>query len=129
MKFKLTILLLLLFIGCKEAIETKKSITLSSGRTIEVNFEKQHHEEREPVLFIDYVNEEKVRKTKTVDEETLEIWKNLKEEAEKFEVKEALIKYSYFTGRTKDSGEKDYGSILYNAEKIESGDWNLRKVN
>ncbi len=80
-------------------------------------------------MFIDYVNEEKVIKVKTVENEALEIWAGLKEEAEKLEVKEALIKYSYFTGRTKDTGEKEYGSTLFDAEKTESGDWKLRKVN
>jgi len=129
MRKSFLIVALIFLIACSGNIENKKSITLSSGRTIEVTFEKQIHEEREPFLFVDYVNEEKVIKVKTVENEAIEIWERVKEEAEKIEVKEALIKYSYFTGRTKDSGEKEYGSTLFNAEKIESGEWKLIKVN
>ncbi|NNF00927.1 MAG: hypothetical protein HKN25_18065 [Pyrinomonadaceae bacterium] len=126
---KTLFLAVLIFIASCSAGDTKKEITLSSGRTIVVSFEKQIHEGRDPVLFVDYVNEEKVIKTKTVEDETLEIWNALKEEVEITGVQEALVKYSYFTGRIKDSGEKEYGSILFDAEKTESGNWKLRKVN
>lgn len=129
MKFSIFVLIVFLFSGCSGKTETKKTITLSSGRAIEVSFEKQDHKDRDPILFVDYINEEKVIKEKTVEDEAQEIWNAVKNEADKSDVKEALIKYTYYTGHETEGGEKEMGSVLFDAEKTESGDWKLRKVN
>lgn len=128
MKVLFLIISVFLF-SCTGKIENKKQVNLSTGKKIEVNFEKQIHEERGAILFVDYRNEERVIKEKKLYDEVTEIWNGVKEEADKDELTEALIKYSYFTGNKKDSGEKEYASILFNAEKIESGSWKLIKVN
>ena len=131
MKRKIVLLVISIFIfGCsKQNLNTEKVIKLSDGKNIKVNLEIKEIEDGQKGLLIEYKNEQKVIKEKTLEDEVLEIWKAVESEAEKSEVEEGVIKYSYRIGKKKDTNEPVYDIKLFSAEKIENGTWKIRKVN
>lgn len=136
MKRKIVLLAIsILIIGCSNQtfnngeFNNEKVIKLSSGKTINVKLEIKEIEDGEKGLLVEYKNDEKIVKVKTLENEVLEIWKAVEPEANKLEVEEGVIKYSYLIGKTKDTNEPVYEEKLFSAEKIENGTWKIRKVN
>ncbi|MGI8670233.1 MAG: hypothetical protein ACR2J3_10375 [Aridibacter sp.] len=136
MKRKIFLLAIsILILGCSNQninngkINNKKIVKLSSGKTIKVKLEIKEIEDGAKGLLIEYKNDEKIVKVKTLENEILEIWKVVEEDANKLELKEGVIKYSYLIGKTKDTNEPVYEEKLFSAEKIENGTWKIRKVN
>lgn len=107
----------------------EKIIKLSSGKTIKVKLDIKDIEDDKKGLLIEYKNDEKIIKVKTLENEVLEIWKAVEEDVNKLDLKEGVIKYSYLIGKTKDTDEPVYEDKLFSAEKIENGTWKIRKVN
>ncbi len=131
MKRKIVLLVISIFIfGCsKQNLNNEKVIKLSDGKNIKINLEIKEIEDGQKGLLVEYKNEEKVIKENTLEDEVLEIWKAVESEAEKLEVEEGVIKYSYRIGNKKDTNEPVYEIKLFSAEKIENGTWKIRKVN
>ncbi len=128
--FLLAISISILIFGCSnQTFNKEKTIKLSSGKTIKVKLEIKDIEDGRKGLLIEYKNDEKVIKAKTLEDEVLEIWKAVEEDADKLEISEGVIKYSYLIGKTKDTNEMVYEEKLYSTEKIENGTWKIRKVN
>lgn len=131
MKRKILLLTITIFIfGCfKEKPTNEKTVKLRNGKTIKINLEIKENEANEKVLFAEYKNLEKIIKEKTIEDEVLEIWKAVEQEADKLEIREGVIKYTYLVGKTKNTNEAVFVEKLFSAEKIENGTWKIRKVN
>lgn len=124
------VVFLIFFVSCtKSNFQNEKEITLSSGSKITVAFEKKEIEGDDPILSVDYKTDERKIKEDTVEKEALEIWSGMKSEAEKLELTEALIRYSFNAGEKTKEGKIHYHVILFEATRIESGEWTVRKVN
>lgn len=131
MKRKFILLVISIFIiGCsKQNLNDQKVIKLSNGKTIRVKLEIVNIEDEKKGLLVEYKNEEKIIKEKTLESEVSEIWKTVEDDADKLEVEEGVVKYSYPVGKKKDANEIVYEIKLFSAEKIENGTWKIRKVN
>ncbi len=131
MKGKIILLAISIFIiACsKQTFNNEKNVKLADGKTIKVLMEIKEPEEDKKGLLVEYRNDEKIIKEKTLEDEVLEIWKAVEEDADKLEITEGVVKYSYLVGKTKDTNEPVYEQKLFSAEKIENGTWKIRKVN
>ncbi len=125
MRKTLWFLLVVLFLSCSSQI-TKKQVIFSDGKAgeIEIVVEK----EPEKVLHVTFKNDGKVVREKEVFDQVEKIWEAAKTEAEEKEIKEGLIKYIYLSDFDEKKKEPIYKVILFEAAKIESGDWTIRKV-
>lgn len=120
----------IIIFGCSNSIsDNEKIVKFSDGKSVKINYEIRDIEDNEKVLVVEYKNEEKVTKEKTVENQVLEIWKAVENEANKLEIEEGIIKYEYFAGENKKTKEAVFKPILFSAEKIENGTWKIRKVN
>lgn len=131
--FRKTIVLILSIFAASCASDNsanKKIVNLSNGKTAEVFFEKQISPENEPVLVVDYITEEQMVREKEVEAEVLEIWNGVKDEAEKLELGEAVIRYKFFSGQETENGKpvKLYTGLIFTAERIENGNWKIDKI-
>ena len=122
------IILLIFFLSCTQS-NFEKEITLSSGKKISVSFKKMVIDNNEPILSIVYKTDERKVREDSVEKEVLEIWSGVKEEAEKLDLKEALIKYSFFAGEKTKEDKIIHHILIFEASKIENGSWKIRKVN
>lgn len=131
MKGKIILLTIsILIFGCSnQTFNNEKNVKLADGKTIKVLMEIKEPEEDKKGLLVEYRNDEKIIKEKTLEDEVLEIWKAVEEDADKLEITEGVVKYSYLVGKTKDTNEPVYEQKLFSAEKIENGTWKIRKVN
>ena len=133
MSKKIIILLLsILTLNCAlENSQNKKIVNFSSGKTGEVFFEKQTSPENEPILIVDYRTDEQIIREETVETEVLEIWKEVRDEADKLELNEAVIRYKFFGEEKIENGRsvKLYTGLLFTAEKRENGSWKIDKLN
>ena len=107
----------------------EKVVKLNTGQTIKIDLQIKENELGEKVLLAEYKNSEKIIKEKKIEDDVLEIWKNVERKADDLELNEGIIKYSYLIGKTKDTKEPVYDIKLFSAEKIENGTWKIRKVN
>ncbi len=124
----LGIICLLFFFGCAGKGVTKE-ITLSNKSKVKVYFEKIEDGERESILSVDCkTNDIKLREDE-VEKEVLEIWNLIKEEAEKLELKEAVIQYNFTAGEKNKDDKLIYHRLIYNASQFENGDWKIKKAN
>ncbi|MEZ5426753.1 MAG: hypothetical protein R2747_10835 [Pyrinomonadaceae bacterium] len=86
--------------------------------------------ENEPVLVVDYKTDEKVVTEKNVETEVSEIWDAVKDEAEKLDIDQGIIRYKYFSEEKIEDGKpvKLYAGLIFTAEKIENGTWKIDKI-
>ena len=104
--------------------ENQKELKLPDGKIVTIETVKES--ENDTVLHLSYKNEQRVRKESVVNKQVWDIWSQTRSEAEKHEIKEALIKYIYLSG----FDEKPiYKVILFEATKTENGSWTITKVN
>jgi len=124
----LVIICCLFLLNCV-AENKPKEITLSNGSRIRIHFEKIEDKEREPIFSLDCRAEDIKLREDTVEKEVLEIWGLVKKEAEKLELKEAVIQYNFTAGEKNEDNKLIYHRLLYDASQIENGDWKIKKVN
>ncbi len=126
----LLLILSIILISCtKNNSANEKEIKLSNGQKIKVTFAEKEVEKDLKVFTVDYQNNEKVTKEEIVEEQVLEVWKNIEKEANKTDADEAVIKTRYFIGNDEKSNEPIYLDFIFNGEKIENGTWKITKVN
>ena len=129
MRRKFLIIICCLFLLNCSAKNQAKEITLSNGNKIKVYFERVEDKERETILSVDCRTEAVKLREDEVEKEVIEIWGLVKAEAEKLELKEAVIQYNFTAGEKNEEDKLIYHRLLYNASQIENGDWNIQKVN
>lgn len=133
--FKITLLFLLsiFFINCSVNIkkdEDLKNLKLSSGKTVEVLYEKHTSPETGTVFLVECSTEEKIVKDETVEKDILEIWSKFEKFANEQELDEAIIKYSFIVEDVNEKGEPEKTAtvIIFTGEKIENGKWKIDKI-
>lgn len=126
----LLLILSIFLISCSEKVSTnEKEIKLTNGTNLKVTFAEKEIEKDLKVFTVDFQNNEKVNKEEIVEEQVLEVWKNLENEANKTDADEAVIKTRYFIGNDEKNNEPIYLDFLFNGEKTENGTWKITKVN
>lgn len=109
-----------------DSFQYQKTVELDQGKKVLVSVENRVTDSGETILVVDYASEESPLKEKKVEKDVLAIWNQVRSEADEREIVEAVINYRY---RTRDeSGTKRYEGILFTADKKETGDWSVRKV-
>jgi hypothetical protein len=131
MKRKIILLIICIFIsGClKTDSEKEKLVKFSNGKRATVNYEFKDVPDEKSILIVEYRNNENIIKEKTVEDEVLEIWKAMEEEADKSETEEGIIKYVYLAGKSEKTKKDVFRTLLFTTEKIENGTWKIQKVN
>ena len=127
---KLVLIVAFVFLlGCVgQNVETTKEIKFSGGKTGNVTFEKVKESENETVFHVNFQNDEKVIKESTVEKQVEEIWEQMKAQAEKDDIEEALIKYIYLFDFDDEHQKPIYKIILFEATRSEQTKWKIRKV-
>lgn len=126
----LLITLSVFLINCAaEKISNQKSIKVSSGKTVEVLFEKYTSPETGTVFLVECSTVEKIVKEETVEKDILEIWSEVEKIADEQELNEAIIKYKFSVENLNEKGELEQISTiaLFTAEKLENGKWKIDK--
>ena len=126
----LLITLSVFLINCAaEKNSNQKVIKVSSGKTVEVLFEKYTSPETGTVFLVECVTAEKIVKEETVEKDILEIWSELENIADEKELGEAIIKYKFVVENLNEKGEPEKISTLalFTAEKLENGKWKIDK--
>ena len=113
--------------GCGSFHDQKK-VRLRDGREITVSYGTEIVNTGERIFVVEFRNDSLVRRVRTIENDVYDIWHSISGEAEKEAVEEALIRYSFFTGRQNDQGQGIYESRLFSAERTEAGKWSLRKL-
>lgn len=124
------IMLSVFLINCAAEKNTnQKSIKVSSGKTVEVLFEKHTSPETGTVFLVECSTDKKIVKEETVEKDILEIWSEIEKFANETELSEAFIKYEFVVETVNEKGESEKNSTLalFTAEKLENGKWKIDK--
>ena len=121
-------LTVLLAVSCESAEQNQKTITLKSGKAVEVFFKIDEAAESEPILAVDCKTNEVIVAEKDVEYDVLEIWEAVGSEADKIGLTEGIIRYRFFSGEKSDDGIPIYTGLLFTAEKTENGRWKIDKI-
>jgi hypothetical protein len=113
--------------GCGN-FQFQKTIQFKDGHTASVSYEIQTTDAKEKILFVEFRNERPVRKESVVEAEVLEIWSEVRSEAEKQNIEEGLIKYWFLTGNTDEKSKRVYQGLLFTADRRENGSWSIKRV-
>lgn len=127
----LLIILSVFLINCASIKkDNEKSIKLSSGKTVEVLYEKHTSPETGTVFLVECSTDEKIVKEETVEKDILEIWSEIEKIADEKELDEAIIKYKFIVEDLNEKGEahNDPTIMIFTAEKIENGKWKIDKI-
>lgn len=127
----LLIILSAFLINCatEKINSNQKSIKVSSGKKVEVLFEKYTSPETGTIFLVECSTVEKIVKEETVEKDILEIWAEVEKIADEKELSEAIIKYKFSVETVNEKGEPEQISTLalFTAEKLENGKWKIDK--
>lgn len=125
----ITLSVFLINCAAEKINNNQKSIKVSSGKTVEVLFEKHTSPETGTVFLIECSTVEKIVKEETVERDILEIWSEIEKFANETELDEAFIKYEFPVESINEKGESENISTLalFTAEKLENGKWKIDK--
>lgn len=127
----LLLILSVVLINCTTVKDKdEKILKLSSGKTVEVLYEKHTSPETGMVFLVECLTDEKIVKEETVEKDILEIWSEIENIADEKELDEAIIKYRFIVEDLNEKGEahNDPTIIIFTAEKIENGKWKIDKI-
>lgn len=131
LRITLLLLLSILVINCGiKKDEDLKNLKLSSGKTVEVLYEKHTAPETGTVFLVECSTEEKIVKDETVEKDILEIWSKVEKFANEQELDEAIIKYSFIVEDLNEKGEPEKVAtvLIFSGEKMENGKWKIDKI-
>lgn len=119
-----------LFLNCSEVnSEAKREIKFADGKNGEVSIEFVKESEKKEILQVTYTKDQQVLTIAEADKEVQEIWSQVKSEAEKKDINEALIKYVFIAEFEEATKKPIYQILLFDAERIENGSWTIERVN
>jgi len=110
------------------SFQNQRSLRLSSDKLVTVQFEIRFPNPEQRILFVEYLNENQVRKEATIEKEVLEIWEQLRSEAETKGIDEGLIQYSFPDAEDHEHKDEKFLTVLFTADQIENGSWSIKRV-
>ncbi|MCW5961049.1 MAG: hypothetical protein KIS76_12875 [Pyrinomonadaceae bacterium] len=125
----LTVVFGVLLSGCQTG-EKEKTVSLSSGKTVSISFEKETVNEKVTKLAVDAVTTEKLKTEVDLEKDVTEIWESVRENVENDDLDEAVIRYKYSADYVNESNdpEKVFVVSVFLIEKIENGTWKIDKI-
>ena len=125
------VVLFTFFVSCvKKESNNHRSIKVSSGKNIEIYFEKHDLAENYSILLVECETEKTIAKEAEIEKDVAEIWTNIESIADEQKLEEATIKYKFPTEDVNEKGEmeKVYVISVFAAERMENSKWKIDKI-
>ncbi len=117
-----------LILGNCANFQSQKTIRFDDGRAATIFFNTRLADSGEKVFVVDFRNERNVTTAAEVERDVIEIWDDVKQEANSSEAAEGVINYSYSTGEKDKEGNKIFAGIIFIADRTESGEWSIKRA-
>lgn len=126
-RLRVVALYFLILANCAN-FQSQRTIKFEDGRSATVYFEITESDAGEKIFVVDFENYRTVRRVSEVEKEVVEIWRQVRKEADKADLEEGVIKYSFPTGAKNAEGKPIFEGLIFTADRKENGEWSIKRT-